>query len=310
MGACRDASKLYEFSGGRQFVLPMIRHGVMPTFFSRQCSMPPAWGIGGLVGRHSISSEEVSTIMAHLASEPVLSSSIRPNPLFGSTWSAAAMKVGFAEPRLAHVLDLDGCIDNVWSKKFSHQARGSVRKAERSGLRVECDKTGKFIPIYYKLMKCSLDRWAEQQHEPRLLSYLRAQFRDPIRKFETIAQTLGETMRTWVAWLDEEPVAALIVLQGKNVYAFKSVMNKELAGPTHANELLHFHAISEGCKAGCARYHLGESGRSTSLAQFKQRFGAEPYPYSEYYIERLPVTNLDRKIRKIVKWSIGFQDAQ
>ena len=119
---------------------------------------------------------------------------------------------------------------------------------------------------------------------------------------------MGEALHTWVAWLDGKPAAALLTLQGKNVYCFKSAMNKELAGPTHANELLHRLAIEDGCRSGCRRYHLGESGSSTALAQFKQRFGALPYQYVEIYIERLPVTPLDRKIRKAVKWSIGFKD--
>ena len=44
------------------------------------------------------------------------------------------------------------------------------------------------------------------------------------------------------------------------------------------------------CDAGCTTYHMGETGSSASLSQFKTRFGARPVAYQELRIERLPVT--------------------
>ena len=56
-------------------------------------------------------------------------------------------------------------------------------------------------------------------------------------------------------------------------------MDKELAGPTRANYLLHMLAIKEACDLGCRYYHMGDSGTSKALAHFKTRFGAAPHPY-------------------------------
>ncbi|HEX2980122.1 MAG TPA: hypothetical protein VHO48_07650, partial [Anaerolineaceae bacterium] len=68
--------------------------------------------------------------------------------------------------------------------------------------------------------------------------------------------------------------------------------------------------IEDACLAGCRYYHMGESGTSTSLSQFKSRLGAIAYPYAQYAIERLPITTTDRKLRGFVKKLIGFKDAE
>jgi lipid II:glycine glycyltransferase (peptidoglycan interpeptide bridge formation enzyme) len=214
-----------------------------------------------------------------------------------------------AIPRLAHVLDLEGGFEQVWSKRFKGETRTQVRKAEKSGLVVKCDATGQLVPIFYQLLLQSFDRWAEQQHEPLWLARWRRKRDDPLSKFQLIAKQMGEACHIWVAWLNGEPAAALWVLQGTNAIYSRGAMNKELAGPTRANALLHRLAIEEACRAGCRYYHMGESGVSDSLSDFKSRLGAEAYPYAEYRLERLPITHINQKLRGLVKRLIGFKDA-
>jgi hypothetical protein len=55
-------------------------------------------------------------------------------------------------------------------------------------------------------------------------------------------------------------------------------------------------------------FHLGESGRSSSLSDYKERFGARPHEYPELRIERVPVTAADRAARSVVKRVIGFRE--
>jgi len=64
----------------------------------------------------------------------------------------------------------------------------------------------------------------------------------------------------------------------------------------------------DACLAGCTHFDFGESGASKELAHFKTRFGARPYPYRQYIIERLPLTELDRSLRGVVKRVIRFQE--
>src|SRR5205823_5311334 len=168
--------------------------------------------------------------------------------------------------RRAHVVDLDGGFEAAW-QRFSSRARNHVRRGERSGLRIELDASGRLVPAYYELFMQSVERWARRQNEPLALARWRARRRDPLDKFEQVLRALGERGRLWMAFSDDTPVAAIIVLQGRNAHYTRGVMNPELAGPTRANYLLHRMAIEDACGAGCRNYHMGETGTSASLAQ-------------------------------------------
>jgi lipid II:glycine glycyltransferase (peptidoglycan interpeptide bridge formation enzyme) len=234
--------------------------------------------------------------------------SLRPGPLDAGAWALAAYSSTAVVPRVAHVLELDGGFERVWKTRFTGRARTSVRKAERSGLSVERDTSGKLVPVAYELFERSIDRWASQHHEPLALARWRHRHRDPIRKFELIAETLGEACRIWVAWRGTKPAAAALVLQGANASYARGMMDKDLAGPTCANYLLQRLAIEEACESGCRYYDMGETGRSDALALFKTSFGARPYPYAEYQIERIPITRFDRCARRLVKRVVRFRD--
>jgi hypothetical protein len=98
---------------------------------------------------------------------------------------------------------------------------------------------------------------------------------------------MGDDCRIWVAWHDERPAAAIIVLaHGVNVSYWRGAMDRDLAGPTRANFLLHSRAIEDACRGGRRYYHMGETDPGSSLARFKAQFGAEAHPYLEYRLER------------------------
>jgi len=304
-----DASRLYETSDGRQLIIPLVRRNGLPTALATQASFPNSWGIGGIIAKGPIRAADITAILSDLGGEPFLRTSIRPNPLAGEIWAAGRPPGVIAVPRLAHVLDLEGGWEQVWAKRFEGPTRTKVRKAERSQLTVECDTTGRLVPVFYDLLRQSVDRWARQQHEPLLLARWRAQRRDPLHKFQHIARALGGACCIWVAWLDGQPAAAILVLRGTNAHYSRGAMNKELAGPTRANDLLQRLAIEDACLAGCRSYHMGETGTDPSLAHFKSRFGAQPYRYAEYRLERLPITAIDHRLRGLAKRLIGFKDS-
>ena len=302
-----DASRFYELPDGRCAVLPMVRKRMLGRL-TREASFPPAWGMGGVIATGGLQASDLAAVFADLAARRVARITLRPNPLNAAVWEAAKPRGAVSVPRLAHVLELEGGFDHVWRKRFTGNARTAVRKAERSGLRVECDTSGSLLSVFYELFERSLERWAEQQHEPRALARWRGHRRDPLRKIEAMADRLGEGCRLWMAWLDDRPAASILVVQGASANYIRGAMDKELAGPTRANYLLHRLAIEDACAAGCSHYHMGETGASASLAQFKTRFGAQPHHYAEYHLEALPITALDRSLRSAVKRVIGFQD--
>jgi lipid II:glycine glycyltransferase (peptidoglycan interpeptide bridge formation enzyme) len=141
------------------------------------------------------------------------------------------------------------------------------------------------------------------------LAKLRAYRRDPPAKFLHLAEALPTSLRVWIAYHAGVPVAGLIVLLGKNASYTRGAMDKERAGSLRANELLHWSAIREACDMGCRHYHLGETGGSAPLAQFKEKLGAEPVSYAELHFERLPIVRSHSAAKSLVKHAVGFRDA-
>jgi Acetyltransferase (GNAT) domain len=307
-GTHEDASRLYEGSDGVRFLLPLVRRrGPWPPALAPRASMPEAWGMGGLLGDRRPTRAEVSAVAADLAGDPAIRIGVRPNPLHADLWSGAGTLAAASIPRRAHVLDLSDGPDRIW-RGFHRAARGGVKKAERSGVEVECDTTGRLVPTFHRLLRISTARWAKQQHEPLPVARLRARWRDPVEKFERLAQGLGAAMQVWVALKDGEPAASTIVLRGTNASYTRGAMDKELAAPTRANDLLQWLAIEDAARSGCLSYHLGESGWSPGLAGFKEKLGARPVPYFEYRFERLPLTRADGLARGLVKRAMRFKD--
>ena len=309
-----DASRLYDFGNGRHVILPLVRHRVGGLPVVTVGSYPPSWGFGGLLAPGGATSAEVAAVLARVAARPALQTFIRPNPLTASLWEEAAGLVSprrmVTTPRTAHVLDLSGGFDRVSSERFSSTTRRNVRKAEREGVVVKRDTTGELVPVYYDLYQRSLVRWAEQQHEPRLLALWRGRRRDSEEKLAGLVSATNGLVNLWIAWHDDKPAAGILVLQGlHNAHYTRGAMDRDVAAPIRANELLHRDAIRAACDAGCLSYQMGETGTSESLARFKEGLGAAAVPYAEYTLERLPRTAVERRVRGLVKKAVRFRDA-
>jgi lipid II:glycine glycyltransferase (peptidoglycan interpeptide bridge formation enzyme) len=230
-----------------------------------------------------------------------------PHPLLAGEWATAMPAEAAKVPRRAHILDLEGGWEAVWSTRFSGNRRRGVRRAERSGVTVRQGTGEQFLPEFYSLLRLATTRWARMQHEPRWLTLQRLRWRDPLAKFESIARTLGERFRISLAYLNGNPVAGLVVLQGANAYYFRGAMDERVKS-YGANDLLMSRSIEDACGAGCRTFYMGDSGFSPSAADFKERFGARPYNYSEYRLERFPVSAAVDRAKSIVERAIGFRD--
>ena len=302
-----DASRLYEFRDGRRFVLPLVRRRGPAGLGGRLESYPPAWGIGGLVGK-DLDATAVRAVLADLRSLPAARVSLRPDPTSAAIWAEAVCDTGITVvPRRAHVVDLTAGRDAV-SRRLSSSTRRGIRLAEKRGVTIRSDRAGRLLPIYYDLFLRSVDRWAAQQHEPRPLAHWRARRRDPLEKLYAMADRLDGAMCVSIADVDGVPAAGNITLFGRTAHYTRGAMDRELAGPSRANHLLMWTTVVAACDAGCSALHLGESGDSARMATFKERFGAESVPYAEYRIERVPVTSADRVARGLVKKVLRFRD--
>jgi len=312
-GRFADASRYYVHEDGRTFVLPLVaRRGLLGHGGWLQ-GFPPSWGIGGLVGVGA-DGDVLRTVIDDLRRTRHQRIALRPDPTRWSAWSEAITATDpdgrsvLTLPRRAHVIDLSRGAEHAFSQ-FSKSARRGTRAAERAGVRVEIDRTGGLLADYYRLYLLSVDRWAERQHEPRTLARFRAGRRDPLSKLQAMADHLGKAFVVTLAYVDDRPAFGSITLLGQTAHDTRAAMDRDLVDGTYAGDLVQWRTVQLACELGCAAYHLGESGQSASLAQFKEKFGARPVDYGELRIERLPWTRVDLWSRSVVKRLVGFRDA-
>lgn len=308
LGLYRDASRLYRFSDGTRAVLPLFSRVGVPALLQCLASPPAAWGYGGLLSDRPLTSAHYTMVVAELRRCNALQVSIRPNPFCSRDWSMVKGQRLLSLPKRAHVLTLSEDFATIRAKRFSSNARRHLKTAEAAGLELVCGYDPEIVGDFYTLLTQSFDRWAGQQGEPPMLARLRGARRDPLAKFLAIAQAIGPQLRIYLARHDSRPVAAIMVLYGRNAHYTRGAMNKSLAAPTAANYLLHAAAIEEACRLGCGAYHMGETGQSKSLADFKEKFGAVGVDYHEFRYERLPITRIDAMLRKTAKRLLGMRD--
>lgn len=309
-GGYSSLTRHYRFPDGIEAVLPLFarKMSIGPVRINR--SPPAAWGFGGALSTAPLAAPHVRAILDDCAAIPGAAVQIRPNPLLADVWSEAAHGSGWAGlERRAHVLDLAGGFDEVWNARFPGRTRTIVRKAEKLGITVESGSDDRLIEGFDRLFRLSLRRWAHKQNEYEWLASFRGQLRDPRHKFLEMARHAADVMRVFLAKLDGEAIAGIIVLYGHNAHYTRGAMDEQAVGNSGANFLLHRHAIREACERSCRHYHMGETGASDSLATFKEKFGAVSIPYAEYRHERIPVMSADQKLRAFVKRAIGFRDS-
>ena len=291
----RDASRLYEFADGRRLVLPLYRDGRLPGLLATETTPR----IGSLVSADPVRPDELRAIVEDLAGRGLMRVSLYPGALHGEAWTEAVPEGVARTAHRAHVIDLEGGFDAV-AKGFNSQARRSVRKAEKADLEVELGHGARLLPELYGLYLASLRRWSDDRDESRLVAYLRSQRAPSMEKLERRLEALGDLARVWVARVDGAAAAAILVLQDANAHYTMGAMDRELAGPTRASFLLQKLAIEDACASGCRYYNMGETGTSASLARFKTQFGAVPYAYSSYRIERIPLTSMQRRVGRLI----------
>jgi hypothetical protein len=296
VGGYEDASRLYETPGGRQLILPMVRLRWRPRALTVEASLPAYWGTGGLLAAGSVRAEDVAAVWPDIVAPPTVRVRLRPYYLTAAAWNAVQPPSGvLVTPQTVHVLDLEGGFERVWRDRFKRQTRGGVRKAERAGLDVEFDASGQLLGAFYELYLSWTARRAQEQRLPPWLSQWRASMREPMRKYQAVAQAFGDRCRTWVARWDGKPVAAVVTLiHGAHAFYWRGYSDKDLAAPVRANDLLQRLAIEDACRAGCRYYSMGESGGVASLIEFKSRFGARPQQFPLYDFARVSLAAVER----------------
>jgi hypothetical protein len=308
-GGYRDVSRLYEFPSGRNVILPLARRRRTPRRLATAASWPGAWGVGGPISQDGrIDGAEAAAVLADAARWGGLGVAIQLRYNADRSWLSEAGRFQVEDHGFL-VLDLAGGFGHVWEHRFRGTARTAIRKAERSGIDVEVDRSGRLLPEFGDLYDKSIQRWAGMQHEPLRLTRWRTMRETSPRILASAARSFGQDCTVWVARSGGAPVAAIIVLRaGAYAKYWRGAMDKERAGPLRANELLHRLAIEDACREGYRFYDMGFARPGSHLAEFKKKLGATLHTAHTLRRERLPVHAVDRRSRDMVKRVIGFRD--
>jgi hypothetical protein len=308
-GRYQDVSRLYEFASGEQVAVPMAQSRRLPSWATVAASWPRPWGVGGPICQDGrIGAAEAAAVLADLARQGTLVADIQLRPGADDTWLSEACQFQ-VEEHGSHVLDLGGGFSQIWQRSFRGTARTAIRKAERSGLDVEVDRSGQLLPVFWDLYEKSIQRWSAAQHEPLWLTRWRTVRATPPGMLATVARQFGANFGIWVARSAGVPVAAIIVLRsGAYAKYWRGAMDKELATQVRANEFLHRLAIEEACRDGYRFYDMGPSRPGSPLADFKEKLGATQLLCYTLHAERLPVRPVAHWARDTVKRMIRFRD--
>jgi hypothetical protein len=299
----RDASRLYLI-GERRVVMPLVKMGIGP--FSAHLSPRRGWGYGGLIADGGVRAADVEVVSLDLDKLRVSSLWVRPNPLQAPQWCGFAA-APVRESRISHFVDISCGADAAWERLGSSAKKG-VKTAGKAGVRIETASGKTLLDVFFQLTYLARADWASRQGEPVYLGQLRGRLRDSRRKWECIASHLGSDFQVSVAWHEDTPVSAGIVLAGRNAHGVRAAMH-----PDHrklgASHLLNWTVLKNACAAGAGWFCMGESANAGVVA-FKESFGAKPFQFNEFKYETIPLSRGIDLIGAAYKSVIGFRQEE
>ncbi|HEY2202998.1 MAG TPA: GNAT family N-acetyltransferase [Pseudonocardia sp.] len=301
-----DATLQFRGSDGRVIVFPRVAFPGRPGFFA---SPPHLWNLGadasGFVAEGGpLSRWETLAAVDALGRHAGLRTRVVVGRDEGLDWAAATGDDVLTRVRTSHELDLRAGFGEVWAHSFTGKVRSNSRKAERRGVVVESDSTGRLVPVFDALYRRSVERWARERGYPVPLMRAIHQRQHPTSKFREIARSLGDRCTIWIAWRDGQALAGSIVLsRGARATYWRGGMDKQLARATGANELLHRAAIEAACAESRLTYDFGLS-QADALRRFKASFGAREMPVHSFFFGSLQTADLEARCYDAVKQSI------
>jgi hypothetical protein len=308
-GRFSDATLLFRGEDGQRLILPRLRKTGISSPLGLFESPPQGWGLGadasGVLSEGGpVSPGRTRELIQEIRRHPGLRTRVMVGGDDAAVWASVVPSALYSTALTAQVLDLRGGFSAVWSERFTSKVRSNSRKAERRGVVVESDSTGRLVPVFDALYRSSVDRWAQERGHPLSLMRWRAQRREPQSKFATVARSMGERCTVWIAWRGDEPLAGIFVLtRGPRVTYWRGAMDKERARGTGANELLHRCAIEAACADERQSYDFGLY-QTEELKRFKSTFGAREVPVRSYYFEKFPTAAAEAKCRNTAKRAV------
>jgi FemAB-related protein (PEP-CTERM system-associated) len=158
--------------------------------------------------------------------------------------------------------------DGVW-RRFDKGVRNQIRKAEKSGLTVECGGPDSLTAFYETLV----ERMHDLGSPVHGLPFLRQ-----------VIDVLGPLARIALVKKGGATVGGLVALTFKDRVVVPWAACRKEYFALCPNMLLYWESIKKACTDGFARFDFGRSTRQSGTYRFKRQWGAEEEPLFWYRI--------------------------
>jgi len=249
--------KLLEFSDGTKALLPLSRRrsykGLVNSYLSS-----PAGTFGGWISVDSLTVEHAKLLtefMIHLGSL-----TWRLNP-----YDVLAFKSGvqITNDDETHTLNLSPGFEHLY-KGMTKGHRSAVRKAAKSGIKIEITSTLEDWKVYYEVYQSSLHRWGN-----------RASSQYDWEFFSQMHHRHSPNIKLWIAKYQGKVVAgALCFYSLKHVVYWHGAALGEFFNLRPVN-LLICEALKEACDQGFSWFDFNPSGPHEGVRNFKKSFGTQ-----------------------------------
>jgi hypothetical protein len=172
-----------------------------------------------------------------------------------------------------HSLDLRPGAKHIFSKMHKNCIQRMVRRAEREKLSYEVGRSAALMDDFYQLLVMTRRRLGLVP-QPRCW-------------FDNLVKFLGQAVEIRLARRDNQPVAAVLSLQHRNIAIYKYGCSDAKFHHLGSMPFLFWRLIEDCCAAGVTEIDLGRSDvDNPGLISFKDRLGASIKSFS--YFRYLP----------------------
>ncbi|HTH03014.1 MAG TPA: GNAT family N-acetyltransferase [Vicinamibacterales bacterium] len=187
-----------------------------------------------------------------------------------------------AEHKVNMTLAIPEDVDRLW-RQTDKDVRNQVRKAERSGLTIECGGVER-LAAFYDIFAVRMRDLGSPVHAAGFLAAVLAHF--------------GSRARVLIALKGRLAVGGLIAIAFKDRLTVPWASCLKEYFPLCPNMLLYWEALRRACVEGFRQFDFGRSSRDSGTYRFKAQWGAHEEPLFWYTIPtstRLVDTSVDRR---------------
>ena len=144
----------------------------------------------------------------------------------------------------SYKINLHNGVDKVW-REIDHNKRRNIRKASKAGVEVNLSTSIENLALFHQMLQLSSERVGFEIR--------------PFKYYVEILKIFGkiEKARIFTAYLRDQPVAGLFVVNAGNTAHALAAGSLPEAWKARPNDLIHWKAIEQACKEGLSAYNMG-----------------------------------------------------